>query len=498
MQNGTPTPDAPIEIESVGKLSNLWSGEISAQSATTSYTFQDGTMTLRRNGGSIQAFVWSKEKYKAGTYNLSFTLSMPAAMNFRINTRTEASATAIGTSIQTYYVSGNCSLVITLAEDSYIGFGTDADNTTITASNIMLNKGSTALTYKPYTGLPELKTEITGANLFDANKATIGYRCNTDGSLAKNGLYATSDYIEVNGGTSYFLTNVCGNTYTSAVQFNANKDIVGDIVIGDGSQVSGTLTVGSDVKYIRINIYTDETDMNTVMVSKGSTALPYEPYTGQSMIHTLTEPLRGIGDIRDEIDYARGKRVTRIGSVVLDGINTKVSKNNGVQNDSNYTYFYSIPIKSDGQTPPLCTHLTGGKNVQATTIGWSSGSKSILFMGFKLLEGVVGNNSTEVNAWLSANPMTVCYALDEPIETDLTDEEMAEYKKLHTNYPTTLITSEGAEMKVSYTVPGALPSNTSLAHLIDDKWHRVVSDYDIARWNAVADLLQSAAEEATF
>ena len=36
----------------------------------------------------------------------------------------------------------------------------------------------------------------------------------------------------------------------------------------------------------------------------------------QSIVHTLTEPLRGINDVRDEIDYARGKRITRVG---IDG-----------------------------------------------------------------------------------------------------------------------------------------------------------------------------------
>lgn len=126
-------------------------------------------------------------------------------------------------------------------------------------------------------------TEIGGVTrkctqLFDVAKAQVGYRCNNDGSLVKNTSYATSDYIEVRGGTSYYLTNVCGNHYCSAVLFDANKEYVNITSLGAGGKVSGVLNVDSNIKYIRINISTDVVDINTVMVNEGSTPLPYEPY----------------------------------------------------------------------------------------------------------------------------------------------------------------------------------------------------------------------------
>gem|GEM_PF-5063793 len=43
------------------------------------------------------------------------------------------------------------------------------------------------------------------------------------------------------------------------------------------------------------------------------------------------------------------------------------------------------------------------------------------------------------------------YALKTPIERDLTPEEIAAYKALHTNYPTTVISNDaGAHMEVAY------------------------------------------------
>ena len=61
-----------------------------------------------------------------------------------------------------------------------------------------------------------------------------------------------------------------------------------------------------------------------------------------------------------------------------------------------------------------------------------------------------------ITAWLAKtfseeNPLIVWYPLTEPIETPLTDEEIAAYKALHTYKPnTTIYNSEGADMSVEY------------------------------------------------
>ena len=54
-------------------------------------------------------------------------------------------------------------------------------------------------------------------------------------------------------------------------------------------------------------------------------------------------------------------------------------------------------------------------------------------------------------AFLAENPMEVITYLNTPIERDLTPEEIAAYKALHTNYPTTVISNdESAHMEVTY------------------------------------------------
>lgn len=57
----------------------------------------------------------------------------------------------------------------------------------------------------------------------------------------------------------------------------------------------------------------------------------------------------------------------------------------------------------------------------------------------------------EANEWLTKNPVTVIYPLANHIETPLTPEEIAAFKVLHTNEPTTTIMNDaGVTTKVKY------------------------------------------------
>lgn len=56
--------------------------------------------------------------------------------------------------------------------------------------------------------------------------------------------------------------------------------------------------------------------------------------------------------------------------------------------------------------------------------------------------------------YTSGNPVRVYYILASPIETDLSAEEIAAYKAMHTYSPTTTVSNDaGAWMKVGYKAP---------------------------------------------
>lgn len=73
------------------------------------------------------------------------------------------------------------------------------------------------------------------------------------------------------------------------------------------------------------------------------------------------------------------------------------------------------------------------------------------------LDGIYYKDSTktleEVNAMFAklGTNIEFCGVLATPIERDLTPEELAAYKAIHTNYPTTVITNDaGAHVEASY------------------------------------------------
>lgn len=181
-------------------------------------------------------------------------------------------------------------------------------------------------------------------NLFDKTKATKGSRIiTTNGQVETiSSNQAASDFISVLPNISYVLnfSYYSSGNYGMAF-YDSSKNYISGAKQSNNNANSETepfiFTTPNDCYYIRFSSgggIEDNTDRE-IMLNEGSTALSYSPYTGlpevetiitnedgtlsQSYIHTLAEPLRGIGDVRDEIDFARGIRTTKIGEKIVDG-----------------------------------------------------------------------------------------------------------------------------------------------------------------------------------
>nr|WP_303040967.1 hypothetical protein [Enterocloster clostridioformis] len=191
-------------------------------------------------------------------------------------------------------------------------------------------------TWEPYTGgrpspSPEYPQEIvstdvtavmvTGANLFD-----------TSALVSSNGASWTvsSDKITVTGSKAYAFVRsdipvqlIAGKTVTISCSISkGNPDVNVAVQIEltrpDGKQYLSPSSSGNkkfsipeDIVTVRVKLYAN--NLNTVldtpntvtysdvMLNIGDTALPWEPYQSKTAAITLTEPLRGIGDVRDRI-----------------------------------------------------------------------------------------------------------------------------------------------------------------------------------------------------
>ncbi|MBO7730911.1 MAG: hypothetical protein J6S67_00110 [Methanobrevibacter sp.] len=137
--------------------------------------------------------------------------------------------------------------------------------------------------------------KIVGKNLFDENSVTENKGLNQTGGLFNSDIYAVSDFIMIPPNTTFYLSNVAGSSSgVTSCFYDSNKEFISTAFIygGGGQFVSGNVTSPSNATYMRVGTNTNNYKGVTV-VSIGSTATSYEPYT----THTYpTSPidLRGL------------------------------------------------------------------------------------------------------------------------------------------------------------------------------------------------------------
>ena len=347
----------------------------------------------------------------------------------------------------------------------------------------------------------------TGAQLFNFNEVTY-LRCNLQdaktGTIKSNIIksYFCSIYIE---NLNEYLMENKGEQFCLRVNDNENKKI--SIVIY-GTDESGNKIQESDANgrfasivinddfmsitrlELRFNrlpeAFTDtETIIGGIMFYKGDSDIAFEPYTGgqpsanpyegeinvtisdggtQSQFLTVSAPggLPGIpvdasklpegmeptyvdesgqAWVCDEVDFERGVYVRRVWKHTFDGSEDgwRLYSGNGFYID----ILPEIMSSREGLSNQLSLFTTGDYYPNMFRIGANS---NYLY--------VIKVNYTEIANWkahLAAHPLEVMTYLETPIETDLSSEELAAYKALHTYSPATTVSNDaGAWMRVGY------------------------------------------------
>lgn len=204
-----------------------------------------------------------------------------------------------------------------------------------------------------------------------------------------------------------------------------------------------------------------------VVLNAGSTALPYMPYKQPQTLTAQTPgglpgiPVSSGGNytdengqqwICDEVDFKRGKYVQRVGKEILNGNNNWV-KGSAIGTDGSSCYYFSQLSSSEIK---LITHFKKGRNYISQC---SAGEYVISDSALYLMSSI--STIDEFKSWLNEENVIEYYALASPIETDLSDEEIAAYKALHTYIPATTVSNDaGAWMKVGYKTRKSLEVTT--------------------------------------
>lgn len=249
------------------------------------------------------------------------------------------------------------------------------------------------------------------------------------------------------------------------------------VLVSNEEALRNTFTIDSDFKVTGVRNPTQVVgrtynDVLYPMLNVGSSALPFESYKQpQTIILTTPNGLSGIpvsGDdytyidstgqkwIADTIEYRKDGKCVRVQRIaketIVGGFNiVQIPDASGRYNSKNILK----NMYKEGGSKSMCNIATwrswGIEDGDVKTNNWFALVNRKMY--FTLKGNVADWNTEKVNNLLNGIPggVTVLGQLLDYIETPLTPEEIAAFKVLHTNEPTTTIMNDaGVTTKVKY------------------------------------------------
>ena len=274
--------------------------------------------------------------------------------------------------------------------------------------------------------MPVLTT--TGKNLFNKNNIIV------DGYIISNGnlVYETgdnrnaADFIEVEPNCIYSISGIKNSAINGARShqyvgmYDKNKKFISSTTIyclGDRE----TFTTTENTKYIRLSVRND--DINRLQIEKGTTATTYEPHKSNILTCNEEVELRGIGDIKDELNLVTGEYTKAIHEYTFTGDeNWKIGGKDGGYTYFNYSISDSMPkydYKTDANIPIYCDKLPVITYNDFDNRLKNVGINLTYFFRLNFSDCDSNNGATveDLKAYLKANPTTVQYPISKSVKT---------------------------------------------------------------------------------
>lgn len=472
-QDGTPSPENPVDIEVAGESYNLLENTATSKTVNNvSYVINaDGSITV--NGTTVNSYadlLINTVTLPIGNYvmkptgagwNCYFTIIDKDTDELMVNGGDGKFSLEKETTVK---------VIVTVGKNMTVN--------NLTVYPMLVKQTLQNDRYMPY-GVGSVEVKSCGKNILDfSNGAKTGsgitYTYNADGSVTANGTASghNSCYKSVklpkgtyilsgspsNGSyTKYFISTSIGSyDYGKGVTFTLESKTTITFYLG----VRDGYTANNLTFYPMIRLATDTDDT-------------YEPYKGKNSTIPTTNGLAGIkvesgGNYTDTngqqwicdevVKYADGSGayIQRLVKVVFDGSDDEQWGKSG--NTSNNSYYIEQPLIAKGNNAiigMLCNRFVEfnvNDIVAKDTVGCSYGvhGASQIRLGFGLDSEIT--TVELLKEWLSNNPLEMICVLATQITTPLTAEELAE---ISTFYPVTNISNDfDCGMKVKYKCDG--------------------------------------------
>lgn len=269
----------------------------------------------------------------------------------------------------------------------------------------MLNAGTTALPYTPYV-LQEANINLgdieyckigdyedefmkpSGSQLFDGELELGNYDSSTGEKLSNNNFIINKNPIPVEELTNYSIT--INNSGVDMYIFEYKSDLTYNLTSRKTIKANQYWTTNSGTKYVCFRPVASNTNLNSqVMLNKGTSALPYEPYNNGKW-------------------YLK----KNIGKIVLDG-----SENWQVYGTGTTSYFYYCNITGRYLTDiGICDHYPYAE------IKGTKTTQGIYVINNNVIRIRYGTEDTIANfkTWLQSHNVDVYIVLETPTYTPIT------------------------------------------------------------------------------
>jgi len=419
VQNGTPSPENPVEIQSVGnQTKNLLNYQelFDGESLTiTGITYKKTNEGIIANG---TATGWAATAIKLDlkpilevgkTYVISGSKDNVSVI-FYSRTNGTASYSASKT------ITGEEEII-----SVYLQVSPEK-----TANNVLvmpqLEEGTIATDYEPY-GY-KMTVKVSGNNLFNANAIK-----NTNIQVKDNGKNIVMPILTSGNGytnTSTKLSDLCpdlevgdevilsfkSNTSTNPMIYIVSTE---DLWYRNTSRVITQEMLDSLVALYG-NRYMDGETVQKVItnfqIEKGTVATEYEPYVKSQTVNIfLDEPLRKVGDYEDYIDFENNKVVRKVGYVLKDSTDLNLYASSDSFNQFVFSRDTYLP-GSQSYGPVLCSYMkqTSSANAQLNNV-------YIGYSNFNLCLDTAYTLDT-LKELLNEKPMQIYYHLATPDNTE--------------------------------------------------------------------------------
>ena len=461
-------------------------GYITKNGITATLT-EDGNVVINGTSTSVVTITLGSAELTMGE---TYTLSCNSLLSIAIWDSTTSTQISSGSTKITFTAksSGNHDVIIITTQ------GTTFNNV---LGNLTLVSGSTGLSWESYVSgvnipSPEYPQDIHshgengnivqslfGSNLIDwyGNlKSTINgvsTSIQSDGGIKVVGTN-TVGYSQIVRTTktlpagTYFISGgecVPNNVYT---QVSFKNEVTGSTVYNINQ--SFTLTQPTSITVTLLTHGTTGQTIDTViypMLNVGAEQAKFDPYINEQTL-TLQTP-NGLHGVKvssggnytdadgqqwlcDEIDLERGKHIQRVAQTLLtaceyfDATNKIAYGNLVYYPERGKSFFGSISNKLVEDINFWTNRTVGTYTMRTTsTADWLDYMRVLIFVPSEI------TSKAEATAWLVEQEIYILHQLYEPIETDLTEEEIAQYKSSLMNYPiTTIINDAGAYTEIEY------------------------------------------------